>query len=94
MDFVYILTNNRHSVLYVGVTNDLRRRHWEHLTKRNSSSFTARYNVHKIVFYEEFESIKRAIRREKYIKGKTRAWKVALVNTVNPFWLDLSKTLE
>ena len=93
MYFVYILTNDRHSVLYAGVTNDLGRRHWEHRTKRNRFSFSARYNLHKIVFYEEFESIKRAIRREKYIKGKTRLWKVALVNSINPFWLDLSKAL-
>jgi putative endonuclease len=66
---VYILTNNRHTGLYVGFTNNLVRRLWEHRTKRRPKCFTARYNIHKLVYYEGFGSIVEAIAREKLIKG-------------------------
>jgi putative endonuclease len=89
--FVYILTNKRHTVLYVGVTNDLKTRLWEHSRTRNSFAF--RYNLIKLVYVENFESIKRAIAREKYLKGKTRKFKIDLINKKNPFWLDLSLAL-
>jgi putative endonuclease len=88
--FVYILTNKNHSVLYVGVTNDLIVRLSEHVAKENEKSFTARYNINKLVYFEEFKLIQDAIKREKYIKGKTRSWKIALINSHNPQWLDLS----
>jgi putative endonuclease len=89
--YVYILANRNHTVLYVGITNDLKTRHWEHATNQNSKySFTRRYNVNKLVYFEEFESVNRAIAREKYLKGKTRMYKISLINSINPFWLDLS----
>lgn len=88
--FVYILTNKNHSVLYVGVTNDLVVRLSEHLSRENKKSFTSRYNINKLVYFEEFQSIHDAIKREKYIKGKTRIWKIELINRRNPQWLDLS----
>ena len=85
---VYILTNRRHTVLYTGVTNDLHRRVYEHKSKR-VEGFTKRYNVDKLVFYEVFEQPEYAIRREKQIKGGSRAKKIALVNGLNPQWRDL-----
>ena len=67
--WVYILTNNRNTVLYVGVTNNLATRLWEHRTKQNPKCFTARYNVEKLIYYEGFTYIVDAIVREKFIKG-------------------------
>ena len=73
--WVYILTNSRHTVLYVGVTNNLATRLWEHRTKQNPTCFTARYHIHKLIYYEGLDSIVEAIAREKFIKGKSRKWK-------------------
>lgn len=85
---VYILTNRHDTVLYTGVTNDLRRRVYEHKSKL-VESFTKHYNVDKLVFYEVFEQPEYAIRREKQIKGGSRAKKIALVNGMNSQWRDL-----
>ena len=90
--WVYIITNVHHTTLYAGVTNDLPTRLWEHRTKQDPKSFSAKYNLSLLVFYQGFDSIVEAIAREKYIKGKTRKWKEALVNSFNPDWKDL--TLE
>ena len=84
--FVYILTNKHHTTLYVGVTTNLSVRLWEHQTKQDPRSFTARYNVTKLIYYESFNSIDAAIRREKYLKKKKRCWKEELIETVNPLW--------
>lgn len=62
---------------------------WEHKTKRNPTSFTARYSVNKLVYYQGFLSITEAEEAEKFIKGKTRAWKHALITKRNPTWKDL-----
>ncbi len=86
--FVYILTNRHHTALYVGVTNDLVRRVHEHRTK-TASTFTARYNVDKLVYFEETSDVVAAIAREKQIKGGSREKKIALVNAMNPDWRDL-----
>jgi putative endonuclease len=88
--WIYILTNKRQTTLYVGVTNDLRTRLWEHRTKRNRGSFSARYNLCILLYYEGFDSINEAITREKFIKGKTRKWKEALINAMNSEWTDLT----
>ena len=88
--FIYILTNAHHTVLYVGVTNNLRTRVWEHQRKQDPKSFTAKYNIYKPVYYETFDSIVEAIGREHYIKGKTRKWKEALINRGNAEWKDLT----
>jgi len=86
--FVCILTNRHHTALYVGVTNDLVRRVHEHRTKI-ASGFTTRYNVDKLVYYDETSDVVAAIAREKQIKGGSREKKVELVNATNPDWRDL-----
>src|SRR5690606_9757809 len=88
--WVYIITNEHDTTLYTGVSNDLPVRLWEHRTKQNPKCFTARYNLHKLVYYEGFELMEEAINREKFIKGKTRKWKLDLINSGNPEWNDLT----
>jgi len=90
--FVYIMTNPRNTVLYTGVTGDLKRRVWEHKTKA-VPGFTARYNVVKLVYFEVFDDPEEAILREKRIKGGSRAKKIALINSFNPQWRDLYEEL-
>jgi len=90
--FVYIMTNPRNTVLYTGVTGDLKRRVWEHKTKA-VPGFTARYNVVKLVYFEVFDDPEEAILREKRIKGGSRAKKIALINAFNPQWGDLYEEL-
>jgi putative endonuclease len=92
--FVYILTNKTKTTLYVGVTTNLPTRLWEHRTKRHPNSFTARYKISYLVYYEGFELITEAIKREKYIKGKSRAWREQLINSTNPEWVDLTESLK
>lgn len=92
--WVYILTNSRHTVLYVGVTNNLATRVWEHATRQDPKCFTARYNIHKLIYYESFDSITEANLRERFIKGKTRKWKEALIQKMNPEWGDLTNTVK
>jgi putative endonuclease len=92
--WVYILTNAHHTVLYVGLTNNLARRLWEHRTKRNPKCFTAKYNIYKLVYYEGHQRIEKAIRKEKFIKVKTRAWKEELIIRMNPDWKDLTEIVE
>jgi putative endonuclease len=91
--YVYILTNKNHTVLYTGMTTDLRTRLWEHQTRRNLSGFTARYNVIKPVYYEGHATIEDALNREKYIKGKVRSWKEDLIRKMNPDWNDLTNEI-
>jgi putative endonuclease len=90
--FVYIMTNPRNTVLYTGVTGDLKRRVWEHKTKA-VPGFTAKYNVVKLVYFEVFDDPEEAILREKKIKGGSRAKKIALINSFNPQWRDLYEEL-
>ncbi|MBS1589936.1 MAG: GIY-YIG nuclease family protein [Bacteroidetes bacterium] len=87
--YVYILTNKYHTVYYTGVTNSLVRRIREHKDHFNKGSFTDRYNVTKIVYYEVFSEIRVAIAREKQIKKYGRPKKVALIESFNPDWNDL-----
>ena len=86
--FVYILTNKYNTVLYTGVTNDLERRMQEHRSPDNRG-FTARYNVHKLVYYETFVDVVEAIAREKRIKSGSRQKKIDLIVEFNPWWKDL-----
>jgi putative endonuclease len=86
---VYIVVNKNHTVFYTGVTSDLYSRIVEHREKLNPSSFTSRYNIHKLVYYESFYSIDEAIDHEKQIKKYSRFKKVQLVNSLNPEWNDL-----
>jgi putative endonuclease len=86
---VYISTSKRHNVLYTGVTNNILERNNQHKTKLNKESFTAKYNVNKIVYYETYDNINDAIAREKQIKGGSRQKKINLINSINPNWKDL-----
>jgi putative endonuclease len=90
---VYILTNDYGNVMYVGMTNDLERRIREHKSSL-IPGFTKRYNVHKLVYFEQTSSAEAAIAREKQIKGWVRAKKNALVEKMNPQWTDLACHVE
>ena len=87
--YVYIVTN-RSKTLYTGVTNDLERRVFEH-KHHLVEGFTKRYNITKLVYYEETNDVKEAISREKQIKEWLRRKKIALIESVNPEWTDLSE---
>ena len=91
--YVYLLTNKLNTVLYVGVTNNLERRLYEHKNEL-ADSFTKRYHIHKLVYYETTPDVRVAIEREKQIKSWSRARKNALVNEMNPKWKDLSLEWE
>jgi len=86
--YVYIMTNKSNTVLYTGITNDVRRRVYEHKQKL-VEGFATRYNIVKLVYYEVFEGCTRAIQREKQIKAGSRKKKEALINSINPEWDDL-----
>ncbi len=91
--YVYILASKTNSVLYIGVTNDLKRRIYEHKSKLNKG-FTFKYNVDRLVYYEHFVSINDAIKREKRMKKWNRKWKNDLITEFNPEWKDLYDTLN
>ncbi|PZD79219.1 GIY-YIG nuclease family protein [Mesonia sp. K7] len=90
---VYMMTNARNTVIYIGVTTHLTQRVHQHKTKKYKRSFTARYNCDKLVYFERFSSIVDAIAREKQLKAGNRKAKEALINKVNPNWDDLSETI-
>ncbi len=87
--YVYILTNDTNTVLYIGVTNDIARRVYEH---KNDliEGFSKHYKVHRLVYCENFPNMLDAIRREKQLKAWRRSWKENLINSMNPQWNDLS----
>ncbi len=87
--FVYILFNKRNGTLYIGVTSDLVKRMYEHRTKRYQESFTAKYHIDKLGYFEVFEDVQYAIEREKQIKAGSRKKKLALIEQYNPEWKDL-----
>ncbi len=86
--FVYILASKRNGTLYIGVTNDLLRRAYEH---KNDlvEGFTKKYGVHMLVYYEQCDSAESAIQREKRLKFWHRKWKIRLIEETNPEWKDL-----
>ena len=88
------MTNLHNTTLYTGVTSDLYGRVLEHKEKKYPKSFTARYNIHKLVYFQHFESIEEAIDREKQVKAASRKYKEGLINSINPDWKDLFETLE
>lgn len=90
--YVYILASKKNGTLYTGVTNDIVRRIHEHKTKVNEG-FTKKYNVDRLVYFEEFVSIIDAITREKRIKAWKRQWKIELIEKLNPKWVDLYNDL-
>jgi putative endonuclease len=95
--YIYIATNKRHTTIYTGVTNDLFKREYQHKNKINKNSFTAKYNIDTVVYYEISNDIKAAIAREKQIKAGSRKKKIELIEKMNPKWKDLieeAKNLE
>tara|TARA_B100000378_G_scaffold74265_1_gene57651 strand:- start:370 stop:663 length:294 start_codon:yes stop_codon:yes gene_type:complete len=91
--YIYILTNKNHTVLYIGVTSDLKRRLKQHKQKSNKG-FTGKYNVEKLLYFESSPYVENAIKREKQLKKWNRAWKENLINEMNPDWNDLSWMLD
>ena len=87
--FVYILTNKNNTTLYVGVTANLEQRIKQHRSKVDKKSFTARYNLDKLVYFESFQMIGDAIAREKQLKAGNRAKKIALIESENPNWVEI-----
>ncbi|MCL2756443.1 MAG: GIY-YIG nuclease family protein [Firmicutes bacterium] len=92
MYYIYILTNYDKTTLYIGVTNDLQRRLYEH--RNNEHGFTSEYRCYQLVYFEYTESIESAILREKQLKGWTRQKKEKLIKSMNPSWKDLSYSLN
>jgi putative endonuclease len=91
--WVYIITNQPHGTLYVGVTSDLARRVWEH-REGLADGFTKRYGLKQLVYVERFDEIELAIRREKTMKHWVRAWKIRAIETHNPNWDDLYDRIQ
>jgi putative endonuclease len=92
--YVYITTNPRKTTLYIGVTNDIRRRLAEHYTdKGNEAHFASKYHCYNLIFFEIFDDINMAISREKYLKSLSRQKKEALIQEINPNWdfIDILK---
>jgi putative endonuclease len=91
--FVYIMASKKNDTLYIGVTNNLLRRVWQH--KNNvHKGFTKKYGVHRLVWCEASNDVRGAIQREKQMKKWNRQWKINLIEQDNPEWLDLYDTLK
>ena len=88
MGYIYILTTNNNKMLYIGVTNNLSRRVYEH-KQGLVKGFTSKFHIKKLVYYEQFSTIQNAIKREKVLKEWNRAWKNHLIESLNPSWRDL-----
>lgn len=86
--FTYIITNSSNTTLYIGVTSNLIKRIWEH-KNHVVNGFSKRYNLEKLVYFEQCDSIETAILREKFLKGKTRQYKISLIEKGNSTWKDL-----
>ena len=87
--YTYIITNKKYGVLYIGYTNNLKRRVYQHKNKVHPATFSARYNLDTLVYYEIFESKEEALLREARFKKWDREWKINLINGFNPEWKDL-----
>ena len=92
MYYVYILASQKNGTLYVGVTSNLIQRVHQH-KNGSADSFTKKYNVHLLVYYEQVEDINSAIHQEKRLKAWNRQWKIALIEKDNPNWNDLYQSL-
>ncbi|MCI3936916.1 GIY-YIG nuclease family protein [Chryseobacterium aahli] len=92
--FIYIMTNKNNTVLYTGVTSNLPKRVQEHKEKFHEQSFSAKYNVNKLVYWEAFQEIGDAIFREKQIKAGSRQKKLNLINSLNSDWRDLKDDIQ
>ena len=86
---VYMMASKRHGTIYIGVTSDLASREWQHHSKSQPQSFTAKYDVRRLVWFEHHETMADAIQREKSLKRWRRQWKIELIETANPQWHPL-----
>ena len=91
--YVYIMASKKNGTLYIGVTNELLRRGGEH-KQGLIDGFTKKYGIHMLVYYESFNNVEDAIRREKQLKKWNRAWKIELIESTNPAWKDLYDEFE
>jgi putative endonuclease len=92
--WIYVVTNRNHSVLYIGVTNSLSRRTWEH-RQGTGANFPAACRCYKVIYYEHYSDVREALDRETQLKKWSRQKKIALIERLNPSWLDLgSDVLE
>ncbi|MEC5156954.1 GIY-YIG nuclease family protein [Chryseobacterium sp. MP_3.2] len=92
--FIYILTNLSNTTLYIGVTSNLPQRILEHREKKYPGSFTSKYNIGKLVYWEAFSDITDAIGREKQLKAGSRQKKIDLIASINPMWNDLFDDIQ
>jgi putative endonuclease len=92
--FTYIITNKNNTTLYIGVTSNLPKRILQHIEKRYQNSFSARYNLNKLVYFEQYQMIGDAIAREKQIKAGNRTTKENLIKKINPNWDDLYEEIK
>jgi putative endonuclease len=90
--YIYILASKRNGTLYIGITNNLERRIFEHKNKL-IKGFTKKYNVNQLVYFEEYADVREALIREKRLKKWNRSWKLEIIEKANPDWEDLSKGL-
>ncbi len=90
---VYMMTNKANTVVYIGVTSDIVTRVWQHKNKSYPTSFTAKYNCNKLVYFIFYPHIEEAIAAEKQLKDRNRAYKNKLINETNPDWKDLYDSL-
>ncbi|PVW17296.1 GIY-YIG nuclease family protein [Marixanthomonas spongiae] len=91
---VYIITNIKNGVLYIGQTGDLKRRISQHKRKVHPTIFSARYNLNKLIYFEDFELKNKSLLRERQLKKWNREWKIRLIEKNNPNWNDLFKDLK
>ena len=92
--WVYIITNKSNKVLYIGMSKDLKRRIYQHKNKVHPTTFSAKYNLNKLIYFEVFETKTEASVREKQLKKWNRDWRIELIETTNPNWEDLYKSLK
>ncbi len=91
---IYIITNKPNGVLYIGVTKDLKRRIYQHKNKAHPNTFSARYNLDKLIYFENYETKEEAYARERQMKKWNREWKIKLIEEENQDWVDLSIKLN
>ena len=92
--YIYILSNKRNGTLYIGVTNNLLSRTFQHKLKENKNSFSAKYKTDKLVYYENYQYIEDALNREKELKKWNRSWKIKLIEEENPTWRDVFRDMD
>ncbi|MCK5401509.1 MAG: GIY-YIG nuclease family protein [Flavobacteriaceae bacterium] len=91
---IYIITNKKNGVLYIGFTKVLKRRIYQHKNKAHPNTFSPRYNLDELVYFEKFDNEEEAKMREKRMKKWNRAWKIELIEKTNPDWKDLYRDLK